>query len=508
MRSLKSLLKGIGAAVMAIAMAVALLPTAAMADTTTYTLTLTGTKTGHTYQVYQIFTGDLSGSGNSRTLSNVKWGAGVTPKDSTLTAETAAQALENTSDTSITIENLAGQLNLTTQFGSDITSTEGSTVISGLPAGYYLVKDKDGTQNNATDDSYTDYVIQVVGDTSTKIKSNVPTVEKKVKDNTTTNGLLTGWQDSADYSKGDWIPYKITGTMPADISQYSSYYYKSKDTMSAGLTFSHGDDADHKAKVEIDGTDVTSSFTQNVTSNTDGTTTVTWTCDDLKGISGVTPTANSTVVVYYYAQLNEQSVIGAAGNPNTVNLTYSNNPNNGGSGDTGHTPDDKNIVFTYTFTVNKTDAKTGNPLAGAGFTLYKVASDGTETEFRTFTAGTETAFAFDHLDAGDYKLVESTTPAGYNTMTPVTFSITAGHDQTSDNPKLTSLEVSQVWGNTTQPNIDKTKGTIDVTIANGQGSILPSTGGMGTTILYVGGAAIAIAAGLGIHFLRRRSNNA
>lgn len=457
--------------------------------------------------MYQIFTGDLSGSGDSKTLSNVKWGAGVTPKDSALTAEMAAKALENTSDTSITIENLASQLNLTTQFGSDITSAEGSTVISGLPAGYYLVKDKDGTQNGAQDDSYTDYVIQVVGDTSAKIKSHAPTVTKKVKDNTTAGGL-TDWQDSADYSKDDWIPYQITGTMPSDIAIYSSYYYKFTDTMSAGLTFYSGDDTAHKAKVMLDGTDVTSSFTQNVTSNTDGTTTVTWTCDDLKGISGVTPTANSTVVVTYYAQLNDHAVIGAAGNPNTVNLTYSNNPNNGGQGDTGHTPDDKNIVFTYTFTVHKTDAKSGDPLAGAGFTLYKVSSDGTETEFRTFTAGSETTFAFDHLDAGDYKIVESTTPAGYNTMAPVTFSITAEHDQTADDPKLTKLDVSQVWGNTTQPNIDKSAGTIDVTVANGQGSILPTTGGMGTTVLYVGGAAIAAAAAFGIHLLRRRSNNA
>jgi fimbrial isopeptide formation D2 family protein/LPXTG-motif cell wall-anchored protein len=460
---------------------------------TTYTLTLTGTATGHTYEAYQIFTGDLSTKEDgTKVLSNVKWGTGVT-YSGTESAPDVAKAL---GDGSMTIEQLEEKLTLKT-VAKSVASAKDNTVIDGLAAGYYLVKDQDGTQANKSD-AYTKFVVQVVGDTETKIKSDVPTVEKKVKDTNESTGVTSDWQDSADYKIGADVPYQITGTMPANIADYTSYKYTFTDTMSKGLTYTA-----NTATIKIGNTDVTKSFTEAVTTKEDGSTVVTWTCNDLKKINGVTLDASTTVVVTYSAKLNENAVLGSAGNPNTVNLTYSNNPNKGGEGETGKTPDDKNIVFTYKTIVNKVD-QDKQSLAGAGFKLEKKNSDGTYTTVKEFTAGTETSFEFDGLDDGDYKLTETTTPAGYNTITPVEFTISAGHDTTNDEPTLITLSGNATTGEATFT-ADTMAGSLTTDIVNKKGSLLPSTGGRGTTLLYLGGAVLAIAAGT-ILVLKKKMN--
>ena len=112
------------------------------------------------------------------------------------------------------IDQLIDKLALTT-VAKTVTSAKDSTVIDGLNAGYYLVKDKDGTQDGKSD-AYTKFIVQVVGPTDVKVKSDVPTVEKKVKDTNDSTGVTSGWQDSADYDIGDDVPYQITGSMPAN----------------------------------------------------------------------------------------------------------------------------------------------------------------------------------------------------------------------------------------------------------------------------------------------------
>jgi fimbrial isopeptide formation D2 family protein len=107
------------------------------------------------------------------------------------------------------------------------------------------------------------------------------------------------------------VPYQITGTMPSNIADYTTYKYVFTDTMSKGLTYTAGN-----AKIKIGDKDVTSSFKEAVTPRMNGSTVVTWTCENLKGIEGVTIDANTKVVVTYNAKLNEKAVIGAAGNPN------------------------------------------------------------------------------------------------------------------------------------------------------------------------------------------------
>ncbi|MDD6512021.1 isopeptide-forming domain-containing fimbrial protein [Sharpea azabuensis] len=455
-------------------------------ETKTYNLTLTGTTTGHTYEAYQVFTGDLSTNAEGKkVLSNVEWGNGVTYTGK----ESAADVAKALGDGTMTIAQLIDKLTLTT-VAKTVTSAKDSTVIDGLTAGYYLVKDKDGTQAN-TSDAYTKFIVQVVGDSEVQIKSDVPTVVKKVKDTNDSTGETSGWQDSADYDIGDDVPYQITGTLPDNIADYTTYKYIFTDTMSKGLTFNND------ATIKIGDTVVTGSFEEAVTKGNDSTV-VTWTCNNLKGIQGVTLNKDTKVVVTYSATLNENAVIGSAGNPNTVNLTYSNNPNKNGDGETGKTPDDKNIVFTYKTVVNKVDQDGKTPLKGAGFTLQKKYKENGKTEYievgKINADGEKSTFEFTGLDDGDYKLIESTTPEGYNTIAPIEFTISAEHDKESDAPTLISLSGNATNGKA-EFSADKDAGSLTTDVVNKKGSTLPETGGMGTTLLYgVGGVLVALAA--------------
>ena len=463
----------------------------AFADTT-YSLTISGTSEGHTYEAYQIFSGDLSSDGT--TLSNIAWGSGVTAftYDNATDAATIAEKISGEkydSTTAKAFAKLAGA-NVTTASGSAISSA-GSTVISGLAPGYYLVKDKDESQNGKNA-AYTRFILQVVGDATAQLKNDTPTVQKKVKDTNDTAGTTTDWQDSADYDIGDTIPFQLKATLPAHISEYDHYYVEFTDTLSAGLTF------DKITKVTADGTTLTSDqYTVTTTSNLDGTTTLSVIITDVKAVATITK--DDDIVVEYNATLNSKAVIGSAGNPNKVKLTYSNNPNNTGDGtskpgDTGETPEDTVIVFTYKVVVNKVD-QNGDALEGAEFTLSKKLADGSLQEVAVVKNTAGTTFTFSGLDDGDYVLSETTTPNGYNTIDDVEFTVTAEHDVESDSPALTKLS-----GDVTTGSLEFTSstsaGSLTTDVVNKKGSVLPSTGGMGTTILYVVGTILVLAAGI------------
>ena len=466
--------------------------------TTGYKLTLKGTTKDHTYEAYQVFKGDLStDTDGKKVLSNVQWGTGV----SWTGTETAAEIAEKLSNKTMSPEDLTNELSgknpklslTTTKKTKKSSEDSNETVIDGLAAGYYLVKDADNSQNGRPD-AYTKFIVDVVGDTVASIKSDVPTVEKKVQDtNDSEANSTTDWQDSADYDIGDEIPYKLTGTLPTNYDNYNSYYYKFTDTMT-NLTYNEG-----TLEVKANGSKVDS---DKYTAHFDpATKTLTVEFLNLKNVIAKY-SADAKVTVEYSATLDQGANTGSTGNPNTVNLTYSNNPNNSGNGETGKTPDDKNIVFTYKVVVNKID-ENKNALAGAVFTLSKVKADNTTDTVKTFTlTGNKeedpTTFTATGLDDGTYVLKETKTPTGYNTIKDQYFTITAEHDELSDNPTLKSLSGNKVTGNaqtTIEFTADKDAGSLTTNVVNKKGSELPSTGGMGTTLLYaVGGVLVALAA--------------
>ncbi len=466
----------------------------------TYTLTLSNTgATPHTFEIYQIFCGDLSvNAGGQKVLSNIVWGSGVTAGGQTALGNAAdkAETVLTESDAVDFADELISNSYLTGALTRTI-SAGGSDTVTGLAPGYYLIKDQDATQA-VPGGAYTAYLLEVVGDVTATTKLDAPTVEKKVQDiNDTLDGNIADnpWQDSADHDIGDTIPYQIVGTLPSNFADYASYYYAFTDTMSSGLTYQ----ADARIFVDNGGTEteITSQATVSPSASAAGAT-LSIVFSDLKALTGVSVDQNSRIVVRYTAILNDNAVIGGAGNPNTVILTYSNDPNPGGSGITT-TPPDKTVVFTYQFVINKVD-ENGLPLENAGFTLYKKDSLGAWQLVKTIAPGTATTFTFSGLDDGDYKLVESAVPEGYNRLDDLEFSITAVHDALSADPDLISLNGAAADGTvitlsgTQQASVSPTTGTIGTTIMNKAGSVLPSTGGIGTTIFYAVGGTLLVAA--------------
>ena len=500
-------IKKLASLLLALVMALSLAVTAFADESTTYSITINNSTAGHTYEAYQIFTGDLAtNEAGNKVLSNIVWGSGVSEAGQTALGDAAAKAetLKTEADAKAFAKAVAPYL--TTAAGSANTVTDGKYVISGLAAGYYLVKDQDGSLTG-DNDSYTEYIIQVVGNVTATPKSDVPEVQKKVKDiNDSTDTTKTDWQDSADYDIGDSIPFQLKATLADNVSSYTTYKVVFHDTLSKGLTYNND------AKVYIDGTE-TNGFTVTATVNADGTTTLTVSCDDVKALGA----GNSSVItVEYTAKLNENAVLGSAGNPNKVYLEYSNNPNKSESGEnheTGKTPEDTVIVFTYQTIINKVDSE-NKPLTGAAFKLEKLikGKDGaadTWTTVKEFTVDeTTTSFTFSGLDDGQYKLTETKTPAGYNTIDPIYFVIEATHDETADAPTLKTLNAYLTDANGNKQTemkdgesvnidlgtVDLTAGSITTTVVNKSGSKLPSTGGIGTTIFYVLGGVLVLAA--------------
>ena len=490
---------------LALVMVFALATTAFADETTTYSITINNSAEGHTYEAYQIFTGDLVEKDGTKILSNIVWGSGISEAGQTALGDAAAKAetLKTEADAKAFAKAVAPYL--TTAAGSANTVTDGKYVISGLAAGYYLIKDQDGSLTG-DNDSYTEYIIQVVGNVTATPKSDVPEVQKKVKDiNDSTDTTKTDWQDSADYDIGDSIPFQLKATLADNVSSYTTYKVVFHDTLSKGLTYNND------AKVYIGGTE-TNGFTVTATVNADGTTTLTVSCDDVKALGA----GNSSVItVEYTAKLNENAVLGSAGNPNEVYLEYSNNPNKSenGNNETGETPKDVVIVFTYKTIINKVDSE-NKPLTGAAFKLEKLikGKDGaadTWTTVKEFTVDeTTTSFTFSGLDDGQYKLTETKTPAGYNTIDPIYFVIEATHDETADAPTLKTLNAYLTDANGNKQTemkdgesvnidlgtVDLTAGSITPTVVNKSGSELPSTGGIGTTIFYVLGGVLVLAA--------------
>ena len=364
-----------------------------------------------------------------------------------------------------------------------------------IDQGYWIIADVTNLTGNEANSLV---MVDTKGQDALEInpKTGLPTVEKKVKDieDSEDDGIIDNpWHDSADHDFGDVVPFKLTGTLPNNAQYYESFKMVFHDTLSDGLTFDAATvkvymyETKYKADVDTDmndGIDVTEKFVVNTTV-TDGCTFEVG-CDDVFTITGVTK--DTAFVVYYAATLDTDAIIGAAGNPNKVFLEFSNNPYDTTS--TGETEEDKVTVFTYQLIINKTDSH-GHALKGAGFTLYKKDVDGNYNIIGTELKGADmTTFNWKGIDDGDYKLVESTVPEGYNKMSDIVFSISAVHSETAGEPTLISLD-----GGVMGTGVVDT-GAITKDIVNNTGTVLPETGAQGTMWLIFGGAMLVILAGV------------
>lgn len=453
----------------------------------------------HTYEVYQIFTGDLSDG----VLSNVKYGEnGAKTKGTEVTAAELKQLTDVNAEGKTDQDKLDVIKTFAKLDSTPITTlTKASKTYSAAP-GYYLIKDKDGSVSD--NDANTLYITKVVGDVIISPKSDVPSFEKKVQDTNDTTGDTSDWQDSADYDVNDKVPFQLKAKLPSNYADYKTYYLAFHDVEEKGLSFNVD-----SVKVAVDGTQITSGYDVKTTGLSDKCTfEVVFT--DLK--TAVAAAKNGSVItVDYTSTLTEQAVLGNQGNKNKAKLQFSNNPNSeqgGESTPTGETPWDNVIVFTYKVVVNKVN-ENEEALKGAAFKLEKKIKDADNQLVKEFTAGEDTSFTFSGLDDGDYILTETTTPAGYNTIKPITFTVTADHKVEWTTEERTDV-LTRLNGNAASGEItfatDKSAGSLTADVVNVKGSNLPSTGGMGTVMLYVAGVAVFVLAGATLVMALRRRN--
>ena len=517
------------------------LATTAFAAEATYSITINNEKAGHVYEAYQIFTGDLSNEadpdsvpGTNAKLANIQFAAGVSYSGAGVNIGTAeapeyskeaadlAYALEAGT---LTVDQLLADLTLGGVDGTSGAQTDGKYVISNLTPGYYLVKDKDDTLDNKYD-AYTKFILEVVENSVVNHKSSVPTVVKKVIDTNDSTGETTVRQDSADHDKNDPVPFILTATLGDTVSSYKTYKVVFHDHLDVGLTL----DAQLEGNVVTSGVtvkvgananslvDKTQYFTITAATDANGTA-LTISCDDVKA-TAVGAGDNYVIEVTYTAHLNDAAKLGADGNANTVKLEFSNDPNwvaEGVPGETppppptGFTPEDKVVVFTYQVEVDKVDDD-GAALVGATFALYKQLpekpaedsdvvyitekdKDGAEaywTEVGTIAGTNLSEFVWAGVDDGSYMLKETVTPTGYNSIDPIYFTITATHDDNNADPHLTALDGGVFTAQQKEGNVFT--GVLHAEIENKPGAVLPETGGMGTTMFYVIGGVLVLAA--------------
>lgn len=527
-----------------------------------YSITIRNDKTGHTYEAYQIFTGDVSsdaqqgGNEEGPILSNIVWGRGVNGADLLAALKEAdAEKYGQCADAADVAEALGAENaaaadaaafaeiaaeHLTDATGTANAPVDGNYVIEGLPAGYYLVKDQDGSLEGDAD-AATEYIVQVLGNVAMEPKdSDIPTVEKKVseEDYHQDDGYGTTYNDVADWDIGDSVPFKLIGSIP-DMSAYDTYEYIFTDTLSNGLTLQEDtvrvyiavnrDDEVRDYTPLTEGEDYT--LTVNNVENGGGSFSIDF--DDLKTAPYVDQGNRNFVIVTYDATLNANAEIGLDGNPNDVYLEFSNNPNGDGR---GRTAEDTVIVFTYELDGTKVDGENAETkLEGAEFVLLngghtRVAHiengklvgwinlpegyddrNYNEIPYETWqaldgntsvimTSAAEGVFGVSGLDDGTYYLMEIKAPTGYNLLENALrldiAAATANGQTWAGDPAaaLTALTIDVDQGGA--QNGDVGTGAVALTVANNQGATLPETGGMGTTLFYVIGGLLVAGAGI------------
>lgn len=436
-----------------------------------------------------------------------------------------------------------------TQTTDGTAGSQDSTVTwNDAATGYYLLSED--TSTIATADQAAGYkpsltVLNAVADSYatngvlsiTMKHDNVPTVEKYIKeDNDDTTATATPlYRKGADHDIGDTISFRLQATVPDNVAEFQKYFMTFVDTLSKGLTYDSGSVKVYKvASANVSSltnnvatlsgqtwatTVDNSEYTVTATTNTGASNTLTIALSDLTGDVA----AGDKIVVEYTAKLNSSAVIGSVGNPNSVYLTYASDPKATDGGTPGRTPEDKVIDFTFQVDANKVDGA-GAALAGAGFTLYKKTNNASDTDFSTTTTGwkkvkeiaaadNKTAFSFAGLDAGTYKLVETTVPSGYNKAADIDFTVVPTF--AADKKSITKLEIkdatNKVIGSTDAADatntkvftVDLTAGKASTNVVNNSGKQLPSTGGMGTVLLYTAGAILAVGAGVYLIVKRR-----
>ena len=538
---MKSLMKKVFAAAAAIAtvfgLAATTVATANAADGATLTVSTADAKfVGKTVNAYKMFSATVGGEGANKAVSytltdtwkpffmdstasglNGATGANVNDKANEYVSELAgdnlvAFATKASNWAQTQAKNITADKTATVSAGA--TNGNYTATFTGLDYGYYVVAVPGATLAN-TSGQYATLVSVDSTNVNANIKGSLPTVDKKVQVNG--NGA-----DTADAKIGDTLTFTLTSTIP-DMSAYDTYTFNFKDTLSKGLTY--GD----ITSVTVEGVDAPlvkdTDYTVTTTPAAAGNTLLTVGMTDFKNKQQTN--AGKKITVTYTATLNENAVVGGAGNVNSATIQYSNDPSSTG---TGESEPDKVRVFTYGFTVDKYTGDNYNDaatrLAGAEFTLtakgdtsaikFVQVNAGSATEDAVYrvakageTAGTTTTITtpangkvvFQGLKNGEYSLTETKAPAGYNKLaSAIGVKVNGSNDGTDTTNATVNITYNNDNNDTTY---DQTASNGVIPVQNKSGAILPGTGGMGTIAFTVIGVLVIA---LGVAWTLKRKN--
>ena len=537
---MKSLMKRVFAAAAAIAtvfgLAATTVATANAADNATLTVSTADAKfAGKTVNAYKMFSATVGGEGANKAVSYT-----LTDTWKPFFMDSTASGLNGATDANVNdkaneyVSELAGDnlvafatkaSNWAQTQAKNITADKTATVsagatngnytatFTGLDYGYYVVAVPGATLAN-TSGQYATLVSVDSTNVNANIKGSLPTVDKKVQVNG--NGA-----DTADAKIGDTLTFTLTSTIP-DMSAYDTYTFNFKDTLSKGLTY--GD----ITSVTVEGVDAPlvkdTDYTVTTTPAAAGNTLLTVGMTDFKNKQQTN--AGKKITVTYTATLNENAVVGGAGNVNSATIQYSNDPSSTG---TGESEPDKVRVFTYGFTVDKYTGDNYNDaatrLAGAEFTLtakgdtsaikfvqvnagsatedavYRVAKAGEAGTTTTITTPANGKVVFQGLKNGEYTLTETKAPAGYNKLaSAIGVKVNGSNDGTDTTNATVNITYNNDNNDTTY---DQTASNGVIPVQNKSGAILPGTGGMGTIAFTVIGVLVIA---LGVAWTLKRKN--
>ena len=391
-----------------------------------------------------------------------------------------------------TAKALTGNLGAT-KTSDKITESKTSYEFTGLDAGYYLVYVTGGKEIQSS--------LVTVDETTTTVdlKTEAPSIEKTA-DKTTVN-------------IGDVVTYNVKGVIP-DTTGYDQYQYIIHDELSTGLDFVN-DTTGTALGAGATTVNVTVAFTDNSVTAA-GTTPTVATLDTANNrkmsldlsewVRANQANKGKEFTVTYYAKVNKDAVVTEK---NNAKLEYGNNPS-----DTTTTTPSEAKTPTYPLDIKKINKKTSELLAGAKFSLYRIETDakngenaitvtGSNGNYVVDSASTTTEFEsvgaikgkgynlhVNGLAAGDYWLVETQAPEGFNKLTdPIKVTITKTGDEE--------------W--TVKKN-DVSEGDKIIDVENSTGSLLPSTGGRGAIAFAVIAAILVF--GVAVSFIRDKRKEA
>lgn len=440
-------------------------------------LTINGTTAGKVYDLYKVF--DLTHSGDNYSYT-------VTDEFANFFAD------EKYGDNPVAyVENLKGNADGLANLAKDllawaiannkptktVTGTADTTIVNDLDYGYYLMNPNGGS--NPTGNYGTMFSLGTVSgeDKEIQLKAEYPTIDEVI---------VEGEEevDTNEASIGDDVNYKITTKVP-DTTGYKKYVFNVHDRLSKGLTFNN--DVEIMIGEEV----LNKDSDYNLTLGTGANGETTFKIEFLNVIDWIYDVGEE-IVITYTAELNENAEIGMEPNTNNVKLEYSTDPKQDEGGTPEETPEEETKTYTTGLEIYNKDSD-GNVLTGAGFGIKRAGED---DYLYNATVDENGHWKYDGLGAGDYVLVETTVPDGYNKMDDVEFTIT--FDKNAAEGEKFSIDPEDF--------ATKLNDYFTATIVNESGATLPGTGGIGTTIFYTLGTILVLGAGILLIAKRRMAS--